>query len=390
MNFSQGVYPPLLSELMSALGLSFAAAGLLGTAFGITRLVLDLPAGVLLERMGATGMMHAGFGLIFAGTVLTALASSLSTLLLARGLAGLGSGMTMVVALIHLMRVGSSGRRTRRGNMFEGALIAGNAASAYLAGAISVRAGWRWGFGLAAGAVGVGWLIATVRVLPVVRAVIRAAPPIPAEPRPGHVPAPSPITLLAIYLAAFSLAFGWAGAIATLAPLYGGQALGLTPAVIGRTLTIAYAIEVLVLVPVGWAADTLGRLRVLLPGFGLILAGIVLLPLTRGVPGYTVACILIIVGMTVWMIPPSLLAERLSGPFGGRVVGLYRFTADLAMVVAPAAVGWLIEHGGFGVAAGAVAVVMASCACFATVVLTRPRFAPWWKARRLARPRRHP
>jgi DHA1 family multidrug resistance protein-like MFS transporter len=390
MNFSQGVYPPLLSELMSALGLSFAAAGLLGTAFGITRLVLDLPAGVLLERMGATGMMHAGFGLIFAGTVLTALASSLSTLLLARGLAGLGSGMTMVVALIHLMRVGSSGRRTRRGNMFEGALIAGNAASAYLAGAISVRAGWRWGFGLAAGAVGVGWLIATVRVLPVVRAVIRAAPPIPAEPRPGHVPAPSPITLLAIYLAAFSLAFGWAGAIATLAPLYGGQALGLTPAVIGRTLTIAYAIEVLVLVPVGWAADTLGRLRVLLPGFGLILAGIVLLPLTRGVPGYTVACILIIVGMTVWMIPPSLLAERLSGPFGGRVVGLYRFTADLAMVVAPAAVGWLIERGGFGVAAGAVAVVMASCACFATVVLARPRFAPWWKARRLALPRRHP
>jgi MFS family permease len=386
VNFSQGVYPPLLSELMSALGLSFAAAGLLGTAFGITRLVLDLPAGVLLERMGATSMMHAGFGLIFAGTVLTALASSLSTLLLARGLAGLGSGMTMVVALIHLMRVGSSGRRTRRGNMFEGALIAGNAASAYLAGAISVRAGWRWGFGLAAGAVGVGWLLATVRVLPVVRAVIRAAPPIPAEPRPGHVPAPSPITLLAIYLAAFSLAFGWAGAIATLAPLYGGQALGLTPAVIGRTLTIAYAIEVFVLVPVGWAADTLGRLRVLLPGFGLILAGIVLLPLTRGVPGYTVACILIIVGMTVWMIPPSLLAERLSGPFGGRVVGLYRFTADLAMVVAPAAVGWLIERGGFGVAAGAVAVVMASCACFAAVVLARPRFAPWWKARRLALP----
>jgi len=34
VNFSQGVYPPLLSELMGAVGLSFAGAGLLGTAYG--------------------------------------------------------------------------------------------------------------------------------------------------------------------------------------------------------------------------------------------------------------------------------------------------------------------------------------------------------------------
>jgi MFS family permease len=376
VSFSQGVYPPLLAELMGDLGLSFAGVGLLGAAFGVARLALDLPAGVLLERIGATGVLHAGLGLIVVGTTLTASASSLPTLLLARGLTGLGSGMSMVVALIYLMRAGAPEQRTRRGNMLESALIAGQSISAYLAGAISVRASWRWGFGLGAVAVTLGWLVAAVQVLPVLRA--RGPEPPPAPPRaPGPAASSStPGTFLAIYMAAFGLAFGWAGGIATLAPLYGGQALGLTSAVIGRTMALAYAIEVVVLIPVGWAADTFGRLRVLLPGFGLILTGVVLLPLSGGVPSYTLACTLVIVGMTVWMIPPSLLAERLSGRVGGRVIGVYRFTADLATVVAPAAVGWLIERGGFGAGAGAIAVVLAACVSVVVANLARRRLAP--------------
>jgi MFS family permease len=375
VNFSHGAYPPLLSEMMAAVGLSFAGVGLLGTAFGVSRLVLDLPAGALVERVGPAGIMHAGLGLVLAGTLLTATASSLPALLLARGLAGLGSGMSMVVALIYLMRSGAPEQRTRRGNMFEAALIAGNAVSAFLAGAVSVRAGWRWGFGLTAVAVAVGWLVAAARVLPVVRAAGAAPAPAAPPPRRAAGPAPAPVTFLAIYLATFSLSFGWAGGISTLAPLYGGQALGLTSAAIGRTMAIAYAIEVTVLVPVGWAADTLGRLRVLLPGFGLVLAGIVLLPLSGGVPSYTLACTLVIVGMTVWMIPPALLADRLAGRVGGRVIGLYRFSADLGMVVAPAAVGWLIEHGGFGVGAGAIAAVVATSASVAGAVLAPRRRA---------------
>jgi hypothetical protein len=77
------------------------------------------------------------------------------------------------------------------------------------------------------------------------------------------------------------------------------------------------------------------------------------------------------VGMTVWMIPPSLLAERLAGQLGGRVIGLYRFTADLAIVVAPAAVGWLIEHGGFGAGAAAVGSVLTIAAGVVVAGLTR-------------------
>ena len=80
LNFGQGVYPPLLPELVGELGLSLAAAGLLGTAFSLPRSLLALPAGMLLERLGATRMMHAGMALILAGTLVAAGASSLATM----------------------------------------------------------------------------------------------------------------------------------------------------------------------------------------------------------------------------------------------------------------------------------------------------------------------
>jgi MFS family permease len=184
------------------------------------------------------------------------------------------------------------------------------------------------------------------------------------RPVPGDVaelpslPRASPRALGAIYLVVFGLAFGWAGAITTLAPLYGGQVLGLGAAAIGRTLAAGYVAEAILLVPVGWAADTVGRLPVLLPGLAVLLVGIVLLPLTAGPATYAVTCVLLIVGMTVWMIPASLLAEHLHGRLGGRAVGAYRLVVDLGMVVAPALVGWLTERGGFGVGAGAVALVV--------------------------------
>src|SRR5262249_7550132 len=145
---------------------SLAAAGLLGTAFSLPRALLALPAGMFVERLGPTRMMHAGMGLVLTGTLLAANASSLTMMALARALVGLGYGTTTVINIVYLMRAGPPEERTRRGNMMEGAFISANAVSGYVAGGISAYAGWRWGFGAAAVAVSVGWLTATRRVLP--------------------------------------------------------------------------------------------------------------------------------------------------------------------------------------------------------------------------------
>lgn len=378
LNFGQGVYPPLLPELVGSLGLSLAAAGFLGTAFSLPRAALALPAGMLVERLGPTRMMHAGMGLVLTGTLTTAVAPSLATMALARALVGLGYGTTAMVGIVYLMQAGPPHQRTRRGNMYEGALITANAFSGYLAGGVTAYAGWRWGFGAAALAVGTGWVAAAWRVFPAIRDAFHATSGVPeAAPTTTKPPPAAPrLSIFAIYLVVFGLSFVWAGAITTLAPLYGGQALGLSAAAIGRALAIGYVVEAFLLIPVGWAADTFGRLRVLLPGLAVLMAGVLFLPLAVGLAAYTLACGLVIVGMTVWMIPASLLAEHLHGRFGGRAVGTYRFVTDLGMVTAPVTVGWLIGRSGFGVGAGAITLVLAVSGGVAALVLGARRWRP--------------
>ena len=163
-----------------------------------------------------------------------------------------------------------------------------------------------------------------------------------------------------------------AGGIGTFLPLYGGRALGLSADVLGRTLSVAYAIEAVLLVPVGWAADALGRVRVLVTGFLVMLAGVVLVPGTASPVGFGVGAALVIFGLTAWMVPPVLLAERLPGGFRGRAAGLYRFVADLAYIVAPGSVGWLIGRHGFRVTGLAMAGLFLAAGGVAAAVLGRP------------------
>jgi MFS family permease len=142
----------------------------------------------------------------------------------------------------------------------------------------------------------------------------------------------------------------------------------MTPEVIGRVMAIAFWIEVCLLFPVGWAADVLGKVRVIIPGFLAMLVGIVLAPLAQGVWSYGGAFAVLVSGMSVWMATPALHAERLAGGFRGRSAGLYRLVTDFGFIVAPAAVGWLVGQYGFATGAGVIAAVLvaaitATCCC---------------------------
>jgi MFS family permease len=267
------------------------------------------------------------------------------------------------------MRRGPAGERTRRGNFYEVAVIGGTAASAWLGGAVAARVGWRGGFGLAAACIAVAWAIAAWRVVPAARPVLGPAPPVAV--RPGSRTALPRATLLGIYLAAFALAVAWAGGITTFLPLYGGRGLGLTADVLGKTLSVAYVIEACLLVPVGWAADAWGRIRVLVPGFLVMLAGVVLVPATSTVVGFGLGATLLVAGITAWMVPPVLLAERLPGGFRGPAAGVYRVVADLAYLVSPGAVGWLVGRHGFRAAGLAMAGLFLAAAVTAVALLGR-------------------
>jgi MFS family permease len=374
LNFGQGVFPPLLPQIMDGLGLQFATVGLLGSAFGLARFVTDLPAGIMTERPGPLAVLHAGIACLLGGTLLSAWALSLPLMLVARALVGVGSGLTIVVSILFVMRRGPAASRTRRGNVYEIGVIGGTGLSAWLGGHAAAQLGWRSGFILAALAIAAAWALTALRLGPALRELGRPAPAVHASDAPrGRTPWGA---VLAIYLATFTLAVAWAGGIGTLLPLYGGRALGLPADVLGRVLSIAYAVEAAVLVPVGWAADALGRVRVLVVGFLVMLVGVTAVPMAGSVAGFGVAATLLILGLTTWMVPPVLLAERLPGGFRGPAAGLYRLVSDFAYIIAPGSVGWLIGRHGFRLTGLLMAGLVAAAILVVIPVLgRRPRAA---------------
>jgi MFS family permease len=373
-NVGLGVFPPLLSQIMTDLDLTFAGAGMLGTIYALSRFLVDLPAGLVAERLGVPLLLHGAFGLFLAGTALCGWADSFRGMLAARALLGVGSGMATVFAILYLMRQGEPAHRNRRSNLSELSVIAGMAVSSEAAGLITMRWSWRASFWMATGIFLLAWLVAARRVLPKVRPLLEGGEA-PASKPPANRAAGAPGRLPVIYLLIFSQAFAWGGGVATLLPLYGGEALHMSPAVIGRTMAVAFWIEVCLLFPVGWAADVFGQGRVVLPGFLAMLAGTALTPFAANAGSYQAAFVLLVGGMSVWMASPALLAEEMAGTFRGKAAAFYRLVTDLGFILAPGLVGWLVGRSGFGAAAVAIGVVLTAAVLATPRLLGGDRFS---------------
>ena len=89
--------PPLMPVLMQAFQLNLSQAGMLMSVFALTGLVLALPAGLILQKLGPKVAGLLAVGCLVVGSAWGALATSASLLLASRVLEGVGMGLIAVV-----------------------------------------------------------------------------------------------------------------------------------------------------------------------------------------------------------------------------------------------------------------------------------------------------
>jgi MFS family permease len=192
------------------------------------------------------------------------------------------------------------------------------------------------------------------------------APKAPAAPRVaarGDAPA-RPATVPPIVRLMFALgvvmALAWSAVSQFVIPLRGTREFGLDRAGISGLLSLAQLVDLIVLLPVGWLADRIGRLPVLTAvaitlGFALFAVGLGSLPLL------VVGCALFGLGMAGWMLPLGVIREHTDVTRLGWRTGVYRVGVDGAIFLGPLICGVLGEThtpifiGLVGVAAFAIA-----------------------------------
>jgi len=363
------IVSPALPAVQESLALSATGAGLVFSVFFAGRLVTNLPAAWLVERVGPKWTAVAGSAALLLGSGLAAVAASQATLLPARGIQGVGVALLATAGLLSVLRaLPGGGAAMTAFNLSTGA---GGSAGLLTGGYLTAELSWRAVFWLSTVVSGV--LLAGSSLARMRAAIPHTGRTARDDANPTVVPTRSgEVAAVAANLLVFVNYSIWVVSL----PLLGAEKFGFDASQVGMMLLFVNLIHLGSAVPIGGMIRKAGAARALSFGFGVGGAGLLLVPLAPSAPWLLVPMALYAVGQVAGNSSAGDLILRLGGG-GGRAVGAVRLSSDIGLVAGPAAVGVLADAA--GVAApftvlGVVALMATATAVFLGRQAPRRRF----------------
>ncbi len=325
---------PLLPDIARDLGLAAGGIGMMTAGFALGRLVTDLPAGRLFDRLSRSTMMALGCAIMAVGSIALSTVHGIAGLVAGSVVLGVGSSIAVTTAMGHFSEAAPA-RRGMAMAVFSAALLGGQAIGPAVSGVLSDLSGWRVTFTVGA--------VAMVVLIPVARRVLPAARGFGGgrAQRAGELDLSvysertlrhARLVLLAVPLAVM---FTLGGVAQTTVPLIGGEDLGLSASTIGLVVGIGGVTRIAGTFIGGRLADRIGRRATLVPGVLLQGVGVLLLAFRPTIIGWTAA--VMVMGISSYGIAVGAAALRDLAPAGqvGRSVGQFRFSGDLGLLLGP-------------------------------------------------------
>ena len=371
----QGIVSPVLPLYADSFGVSTALVGATVTAFGLARLVTNVPAGIWADRSGRRKLLVGGPLITAVGMFGSGLAGSIWVLLAFRFVAGLGSALYMTGATIYLLDISGPEQRGRFISANQGALLVGVGFGPALGGLLANRYSLSTPFFVVAAA-GVLTAIYSYFRLPETRTT--------SEPKVAQVgtrPAPSRWALLRstdfllvglVTIGVFSVR---AGVRQTLVPLQLSESFGLEVDELGVLFTALGIIGIVLIWPAGWSTDRFGRKAIIVPTAFLIAFGIGIVAIANSLPMFIVGLTMSAVGSSITgPAPAAYVADLVTEDQRGAAMGLYRTFGDIGVVVSPVLSGLLADAVSipFAIAVNAVFIGIAAVAFLLFAESTKP------------------
>ncbi len=333
---------PILPNYAESFQVSYTLVGLVISSFAITRMILDMPAGLLSRKYNKKTIMISGLVLIAISSILAGLAPNYITLVVARMIEGAGSALYVTTANVFLAQISGKEKRGQWMSLYWGVLLLGAVLGPTLGGILADTFDIRAPFFSYA-------LIAGVGVIPTLT--------LPTLANSGKDSAPqsfrnivrdirqvlSDSSFVLVSFAIFTLFFLRTGVRSTLVPLFATNNLGLDSSDVGIVLSIASMSMGLTIVPIGSISDRIGR-KIPLALCILFTAGITLfIPFSTDL--FTLTAALAIYGITTGLSGPTIAYVADVSPEDKLEVsmGLYRMINDIGYVLGPLLLGFLAD-----------------------------------------------
>jgi len=347
LNLGTGIVLPILPLFARSFGVDYGQAGLLVGAFYFARLLSDLTASAVVNRLGVRRSAGSGLLLLALGALLTGLSPSFWVAVICWASAGAGAGTVFAAMYNALIRGVERSRMARALSLFYGAFNGGVVAGGFIGGLVASR------LGLAAPLFFLAGIAAALAI--VMMRLLREPEPVV----PTATVASKPASILAMLripgfaaavVAALANLWAFGAVFNTLVPLFARDRLHLGTLGIGILYAIALAVEFLAYYPAGSWADTRGRRYVLIPAFALLAIATVSLGWATTVVVFAV--LLAILGMASAFsgVPPgAMLADVLPLKESARGIAIFRFGVDVGFTLGPLVAG--LTAGAFGFSA---------------------------------------
>jgi predicted MFS family arabinose efflux permease len=367
---------PLLPEIGRDLSMSATQLGIITSMYAAGRLLTDLPAGRLLDRVHPVAMLSASATLMVVGSLALAAAGLPVAAYAAAFTLGISSAVTNATGM-HAFSVAVPARR--RGTalaVFSTALLGGQSLGPLTAGGIAAASSWRVAEVVAAGACAVlalALLVLWRRNRARTRMIVQSDPDTAVASDELRIAA-GPGAYRALLAVSFAMFFTLGAMPQTLIPLIGADQLGLNVSTIGLALGVGGACRLAGGVVGGTLADRISRRAALLPGLLLQAVGVVLV-IGRGVPWWLAG--IVVMSLASWSISvgATVLADLAPAGELGPQLGRFRFTGDVGLIVGPLVATQLFERLGPAPTMVAVAALLVAAAlwCGVSVPETRTR-----------------
>jgi MFS family permease len=345
--------PPLMPILMDAFSLPLGTAGLLMSVFSMTGLILALPAGFIVQKLGfkITGML--AIGAVALGAAIGALAINAGTMFAARVVEGVGTSLIVVTAPAVIAMWFVADRRGAPMGVWGTWVPVGSTIMFVTAPLLAAQGSWQrvWWFGFIYALV--AGLLFWLFVKPPHQGAAAGGGSSAVERTTGRDLKPvlqnRDLWLISFVFCCFNIAFI---GFVTWAPTYLNRVHGVPLARAAFMVSLIPMLNIVSCPFSGWLSDRIGSRKWIIVIPMILMAFLWPLVTTVGEPGFLVLVIILgwISGFTpigLFAAAPELVTdERLSG----MAVAILLVGLNAGMLLGPLVLGRLIQTGGWSVA----------------------------------------
>jgi MFS family permease len=339
---SMSVIDPVLPVYIASFNVSYALIGFVMSAFGLTRVFVEIPGGVLADRLGRRRLLLLGTGLALSSHIVAGFASSYLELVIARMIVGVGSAFSMTAGLMYVGEQAPPAQRSQNVARYQSMFSMGGIVGPTLGGILSDLLGIRLLFFIAGGLTLIG-LVLTLQ-LRIARPQRPTSARVPMGRLGGMIVNP---LILVLCVATFLTFFMFSSIRGTMIPLYGVDVLGLSTTQIGLVFSVTSATIVGVLLGViPTLEQRMSRPHMLVVSLGVAASAIAALSLASDFLTLAVMAVPLGVGFSLIQPTPFVMILDMAAPDArGLMLGLLRTTGDVGIIVGPLLVGSLLDLG---------------------------------------------